>query len=459
MSMTVRTNPTTEPADTEACGRPATRYERQWDDYSRFWDEDPHFRRYRFLGDEWGSEEWIAHNVDTFVLPYLDRSSRVVEIGPGGGRYTARLIGNCAELIGVDVSGEMVRRAAERFRHHDSVRIQKGDGRTLAGIGDGEIDLVFSFNTFVQIGLEDLYGYLLEIGRVLRPGGHAVLQYAEFSGDEGWSYFLSQRNAWSDDPEQRGRFCELTLSSMDLLADRAGLEVARNQHVARDGLVVVRRPDGSASCLGPEQARDSRTRRDFSVLERHLETLAEDVYHELPTPHHTAAAHHAVDDLLVGLEFRSALELGCGTGPTLDRLAELGKETRGVSLGAEECAHPVVHADMHFSGLPADCCDLVIARHIIEHSVMPLLLLMEMARLTRRYALVVVPCDEEIWVDWHNHYSVLSKPMWRKLFTRAGFSIRTEADGPLEPDSTEWRFLLEKNGTATAHPEDQAEDS
>lgn len=127
----------------------------------------------------------------------------------------------------------------------------------------------------------------------------------------------------------------------------------------------------------------------------------------------------------------------------LDRLAELGVETRGVSLGAESCDHPVLHEDMHFSGIANGSVDLVVARHIVEHSPMPLLLLMEMHRLTARYALVVVPCDDVIWVEWHNHYSVFGKPLWNKLFARAGFRVVAEEDGPLEPDSTEWRFLLE----------------
>jgi hypothetical protein len=33
--------------------------------------------------------------------------------------------------------------------------------------------------------------------------------------------------------------------------------------------------------------------------------------------------------------------------------------------------------------------------------------------------------------------------MWRKLFARARFEIVAEAGRPLEPNSTEWRFLPE----------------
>lgn len=421
---------------------PPTSYEESWDEYSRIWDKHPYFGQFLYLGDEWGDDRWVAYNVTTFVTPYVTASDTVLELGPGGGRYTAQVLPSVAGLIGVDVSQEMIRRLTHRFTDQPHATFIKGDGRTLAGVEDASVDHVFSFNCFVQLELEDFFGYLLEIARVLRPGGRASLQYAEFSGLEGWKHFESHREAWSHDPSVRGRFHPLTLQTVDLLAERAGLICDRNQSVARDAIVVLRKPEAGGMSAPPETSRE--TRRDFRWIDRYLDQLAEDVYHEVPTPHHTAAANETVERMVEGLGITSALELGCGAAPMLDRLAEMGIETRGVTLGAEPCDHPVLHEDMHFSGIPNASADLIVARHIVEHSPMPLLLLMEMHRLSARYALVVVPCDDLVWVEWHNHYSVFGKPMWNKLFTRAGFRVIAEEDGPLEPDSTEWRFLLEK---------------
>jgi ubiquinone/menaquinone biosynthesis C-methylase UbiE len=425
---------------------PPSRYETLWDEYALFWDAEPYFRRFRFIGDEWGSDDWVRQIVDTYAAPYLRAESRVLEIGPGGGRYTVRLAPLCAELACVDVSGEMIARLKRRLAHFGHVSYQKGNGRDLSAIGTSSQNFVFSFNVFVQLAIEDVYGYLSEIARILAPGGVAALHYACLSGEEGWKHFLSQREKWAADPCQRGRFGELTLATMDLLADRAGLSVDRNQIVSRDAMVVLRKPGSARAARQEREQRDGGegTRRDFRFVDRYLDELASDVHDEAPTGHHAAAARGAIDQMVKGLEVKSALELGCGTGPCLDRLKELGIAARGVSLGAEPCAHPVVQADIHFTALPERGVDLVVARHILEHSPMPLLLLMEMRRLTRRYALVVVPCDEKIFVDAKNHYSVLSKPLWRKLFTRARFRVLKEADGSLEPASTEWRFLLER---------------
>ena len=229
-----------EPAPAPA--EPPSRYEALWDEYSRIWDSDPHFRRYRFLGDEWGPDEWVSGVVENWASPYLRPESCALEIGPGGGRYTIRLAPLCAELACVDVSGEMLARVRRRLAHFGHVRCVKGNGRDLGTIADDRVDFAFSCNVFVQLGIEDVYGYLVELERVLSPGGVAAIHYASLSGDEGFRYFLEQRERWAADPCQRGRFCELTLPTMDLLVQRARLTVVRNETLGRDAMTVVRKP-------------------------------------------------------------------------------------------------------------------------------------------------------------------------------------------------------------------------
>ncbi|MFN0206384.1 MAG: class I SAM-dependent methyltransferase [Planctomycetota bacterium] len=420
--------------------KPIARYARAWDEYSDYWDQNSYYRQYKHLGDEWGPDEWVHHVIDTYAKPYLSTNANVLEIGPGGGRYTKHLLENCSALVAVDVSRKMAIRAHRRFSKLQNFSCLVGSGRDLRDIPAASIDFAFSMNVFVQIEIEDFYSYLLELKRTLKIGGNAAIHYAVFSNEEGWNYFNSQREKWSADPCQRARFTVMTLATADLLAQRAGLAVVRNQYCGRDAMMILQ------NCADGELKTTTHgtMRRDYQQIDRYIDELAADVYHEIPTEHHTAAARETVDQYLLNLDFNDAIELGCGAAPTLDRLAELGKKTRGVSLGFEPCAHPVVHADMQFSGLGANCSDLVIARHVLEHSPMPLLMLMEMARITRKYALVVVPCDEEIWVNWANHYSVFGKPAWRRLFNRAGFELLQEGEGRLEPNSAEWRFLLKK---------------
>ncbi|MEQ8767265.1 MAG: class I SAM-dependent methyltransferase [Planctomycetota bacterium] len=423
------------------------RFEIQWDAYSRKWDAADFYRKFEHLGDEWGTDQYVGWVLENFALPYLT-GGEVLELGPGGGRYTAHLVERCERLFGVDVSSQMLARLSRRFQGQSNLVYWKNDGFTLAGIAGESIDFGFSWNVFLQLPIEVVFGYLKEWRRVLRPGARAAFNYAELGHESGWRHFADQYAAWARQPTRPGRFGYLTLGTMDVLCQKAGLQVERNQYANRDAVVIVRKPGPGELCSAPPAS--ASTRRNWVQLDGYLDELAIDVYHEAATEWHTEAARETAESMLLPLEIESALELGAGTAPTLDVLRANGKQTSAVSIGAEPCEHPVLHADMHFTGLADESFDLVVARHVVEHSPMPLLLLMEMARLARRYALVVVPCDEDIWIEWRNHYSVFSRAMWRKLFDRAGWRIVQEQDGLLVPDSTEWRFLLEKKSWPSA---------
>lgn len=417
-----------------------SRYERQWDAFSRAWDRSDLAARGVFLGDEWGPESYVDAAVAAFVNPHLPATAHALELGPGGGRYTRRLLARAARVTAVDCSSEMLRRCARRFEGDPKLALVKNDGRLLASTNDATVDYACAFNVFVQLEVEDAFGYLEEFARVLTPDGVAVIHYADFSGPEGWEYFRRNRPCWAADPLERGRFRMLTLETMSMLVRRAGLTVERNQNFGRDAVMVARRAGPRTEAA----ARLAEGSPDLRRIEQHLTALRADVHDEAPTAHHAAAAREAIDTLLSGVAYDSVLELGCGAGPSLDRFAELGKRTLGVTLGGEPSRHRVLRADMHATGLPDCSFDLVVARHVLEHSPMPLVLLLEMARLTRGHALVVVPCDDLQWIEWPNHYAVLSRPMWLRLFRRAGFEVARASEGPLEPNSREWRFLLRR---------------
>ena len=102
---------------------------------------------------------------------------RVVEIGCGVGRLTRVLAERGAGVKALDVSAEMLRQAREHNAHLTNVEWVHGDGTSLAGIPDGHADLVVSHVVFQHIPDPQItLGYVREIGRVLRPGGHAGFQ-------------------------------------------------------------------------------------------------------------------------------------------------------------------------------------------------------------------------------------------------------------------------------------------
>jgi SAM-dependent methyltransferase len=111
----------------------------------------------------------------------IEPQHRVVDLGCGIGRLTRALAGRAEDVVGIDVSGEMLARARELNSHLSNVEWLQGDGRSLAPVADSSVDVCVSHVVFRHIPDPAIsLGYVREIGRVLRPGGFAVI---EFSND------------------------------------------------------------------------------------------------------------------------------------------------------------------------------------------------------------------------------------------------------------------------------------
>lgn len=128
----------------------------------------------------WRSGE---HNLDATLQPFglaFRGDERVLEIGCGIGRMTRALAARAAEVVGVDVSEEMVRRGREALADCPNVRLELGTGRDLAGLADASFDVCYSFIVFQHIPDPAITcDYITEIGRVLRPGGWTLFQVSD----------------------------------------------------------------------------------------------------------------------------------------------------------------------------------------------------------------------------------------------------------------------------------------
>lgn len=108
----------------------------------------------------------------------LHGAQEVVDIGCGIGRMDEFVAPHVASLCGVDVSGEMVRKATARLRHLPNVRFVEGDGFSLP-LPDQSVGLVFSHIVLQHTPRHVTRSYLADAWRVLRPGGHFVFQMPE----------------------------------------------------------------------------------------------------------------------------------------------------------------------------------------------------------------------------------------------------------------------------------------
>ena len=192
------------------------------------------------LGEEWtASEEWKQALVDEVLLPTIPAGGTVLEIGPGGGRWSVVLGPRAERLILVDVAQRPLELVAERLAGAGKVEARLTDGSSLAGIDDATVDSVWSFDVFVHVAPVDQAAYLAEIARVLRPGGIAAIHHAD-----GRNRGLA--------PSRQGWRAPMTARLFAALARERGLSVERivrswgeGRHALGgygDAITVLRRP-------------------------------------------------------------------------------------------------------------------------------------------------------------------------------------------------------------------------
>jgi len=167
--------------------------------------------------------------------PFLGRCQVLLEIGPGGGRFTEILLPKCNRLIAADSSPAMLTLLRERFRHCEKIDYLLLDGLGLSPIPDNSVDSAFSYGVFVHLQHWDIYNYLSELQRVLKPGGRAIIQHANTFSELGWKQFLGDIPTSLNKHKLPGSFTLMIPEIIEEFVHRAGLQL---DHCVTD---VVRR--------------------------------------------------------------------------------------------------------------------------------------------------------------------------------------------------------------------------
>lgn len=138
------------------------------------------------------------------------------------------------------------------------------------------------------------------------------------------------------------------------------------------------------------------------------------------------------------------LDIGCGQGPALEIFAEHGHSAHGIALNDDDVAEcktrglNATKGDMHdLSAFDGQWFDLIWARHVLEHSPIPLYVLKQFGRIIPEGGLLYVevpqpdgPCRHEL--DNQNHYSVFGMRAWVGLLKKAGFTLKEAGEIPLK---------------------------
>jgi SAM-dependent methyltransferase len=176
-----------------------------------------------------GGEQALDAMLGAVEAPPIEPHHAILDLGCGLGRLTRPLARRAARVVALDVSAEMLARAQALNAHLDNVDWIQGDGRTLP---DVSVDVAVSFVVFQHLPDPALaLGYVRELGRVLAPGGWAVLHVSNDRTLHGRAPSLARRVAAAlgraprgqADPRWRGSAVDL--DELRATAHEAGLKV------------------------------------------------------------------------------------------------------------------------------------------------------------------------------------------------------------------------------------------
>lgn len=114
---------------------------------------------------------------DHFLTPYVSPSATIVEIGPGGGRWTRYML-SARRIYAVDYHQELLDELRSRF-NRPNIAFVKNSGDDFPGVPDGTADLIFSFGCFVHLDIDIIDRYLANMRRLLKTESNVVLHYAD----------------------------------------------------------------------------------------------------------------------------------------------------------------------------------------------------------------------------------------------------------------------------------------
>jgi len=105
-----------------------------------------------------------------FLLEHVGSGERVLDVGCGEGRFAAELARAGAEVVGIDVAAEPLRRARAL---HPELDLRLVRAEAAWPLRDASFDVVWAGEVIEHIA--DTAGWLSEVRRVLRPGGALLL--------------------------------------------------------------------------------------------------------------------------------------------------------------------------------------------------------------------------------------------------------------------------------------------
>ena len=128
----------------------------------------------------------------------LNRRANILEIGSGKGKLLNYFFQNGYNIKGIEIKESMIEESKKLYGHLPLYRMS---GKAL-GFKDSSFDIVLSFDVFEHISDSDQH--LQEVRRILKPGGHYLLQTPNK-----WTNFIFETIRWRSVSKWRKDHCSL----------------------------------------------------------------------------------------------------------------------------------------------------------------------------------------------------------------------------------------------------------
>lgn len=178
-------------------------YQQHWDYYARNMRRDDG----KWPGDEWGTpESWDG----LFQKLFLDHGAAdwktCVEIGPGSGKYTIRLLDKSdAQVLAADISPGYQEVFKERIKsvglesRVDTLLLNNRSATLRKGIEkkdwSNKLDALYSIDAMVHVDLQFVIAYLVTAADCLKVGGRLVMTLSNVCSDRGFDKLIRDTKA------------------------------------------------------------------------------------------------------------------------------------------------------------------------------------------------------------------------------------------------------------------------
>lgn len=136
---------------------------------------------YRWGGGTQQTVGQIAQFADAFFRPHAGgrHDLRILELAPGGGRFTAELLRYASTMCLVDLNEAALETCRQRFAFVPTpISYALTDGRSFEAVPEGEWDVVACFDSMVHMHPEVIRAYVASIAGRLSPSGFAWLDHS-----------------------------------------------------------------------------------------------------------------------------------------------------------------------------------------------------------------------------------------------------------------------------------------